>query len=72
MTGAPSAAGLRSQFRRQHVARRVDETQFAAGDTVTVSGWPMKSGDNKALFHKVVLPDGEVRELNGNGPQVPR
>src|SRR5512134_2661599 len=28
--------------------------QFKAGDAVTVSGWPMKSGDTKALLHKVV------------------
>ena len=48
------------------------KTQFAAGDAVTVTGWPMKNGEAKALLHKVVLPGGEVRELNGNGPQVPR
>ena len=48
------------------------KTQFAAGDTVTVSGWPMKNGESKALLHRVVLPGGEVKELNGNGPQVTR
>jgi hypothetical protein len=47
-------------------------TQFAAGDKVSVTGWPMKNGEKKALLNRVVSASGEVKELNGNGPQIPR
>jgi hypothetical protein len=47
-------------------------TQFAVGDKVTVTGWPMKSGDKRALLNRVVSANGQVKELNGNGPQIPR
>jgi Family of unknown function (DUF6152) len=47
-------------------------TQFAAGDQVTVTGWPMKNGERKALLGRVMTADGTTKELNGNGPQIPR
>ena len=47
-------------------------TQFNAGDQVTVTGWPMKNGEHKALLGRVVTADGTTKELNGNGPQIPR
>jgi hypothetical protein len=46
--------------------------QFTAGDKVTVTGWPMKNGEKKALLNRIVTASGETRELNGNGPQIPR
>jgi hypothetical protein len=46
--------------------------QFSAGDKVTVTGWPMKNGEKKALLNRIVTASGEMKELNGNGPQIPR